>query len=143
VLKYVECKKEAFIFVVETLRNSKYYHSFPERYVELPSAVNLYFNPDKRETVSEIYVPKSKFQSMFLDVISLTNFGHTYITKMDSNSVSPMPELAPMAEFDKSPPSPPETPPLTTAMDDLPPPPTANIPMVESAQSAAEKKAKM
>ncbi|KAJ9593550.1 hypothetical protein L9F63_014890, partial [Diploptera punctata] len=59
---------------------------------------------------------------------------------MDSNSVSPMPELAPMAEFDKSPPSPPETPPLTTAMDDLPPPPTAtSIPVSEGAQSANEK----
>lgn len=130
-LKYLECKEEAFIFVEETLRNlNYYYYSIPERYVELPAAVNLYFNPDKRETASEIYVPKSK------------NFGHTYITKMDSNSVSPMPELAPMAEFDKSPPSPPETPPLTTAMDDLPPPPTASIPMVEAAQSAGEKKTK-
>jgi hypothetical protein len=51
-----------------------------------------------------------------------------------------MPELAPMAEFDKSPPSPPETPPLTTAVDDLPPPPTAaSIPISEGMQSAAEK----
>lgn len=62
---------------------------------------------------------------------------------MDSNSVSPMPELAPMAEFDKSPPSPPETPPLTTTMDDLPPPPTTtSIPMTEGAQSAVEKASK-
>jgi hypothetical protein len=80
------------------------------------------------------------FSLYFLALISWTKFGHTYITKMDSNSVSPMPELAPMAEFDKSPPSPPETPPLTTAMDDLPPPPTASIPMAEGAQSATEKK---
>ena len=51
-----------------------------------------------------------------------------------------MPELAPIAEFDKSPPSPPETPPLTTTMEDLPPPPTAtNIPMTEGAQSGTEK----
>ncbi|XP_021939496.1 cytochrome b ascorbate-dependent protein 3 isoform X2 [Zootermopsis nevadensis] len=58
---------------------------------------------------------------------------------MDSNSVSPMPELAPMAEFDKSPPSPPETPPLTTAMEDLPPPPTAaSIPVSEGTQSVNE-----
>ncbi|XP_063232925.1 plasma membrane ascorbate-dependent reductase CYBRD1 isoform X2 [Bacillus rossius redtenbacheri] len=42
---------------------------------------------------------------------------------MDSNSVSPMPEMAPMAEFDKSPPSPPETPPMGGGADDLPPPP--------------------
>jgi hypothetical protein len=63
--------------------------------------------------------------------------------KMDSNSVSPMPELAPMAEFDKSPPSPPETPPLTTTMDDLPPPPTStNIPITEGAQSGTEKTSK-
>lgn len=40
---------------------------------------------------------------------------------MDSNSVSPMPELAPIAEFDKTPPTPPEE---TLPMDDLPPPPT-------------------
>ncbi|KPJ06173.1 hypothetical protein RR48_14615 [Papilio machaon] len=40
---------------------------------------------------------------------------------MDSNSVSPMPELAPIAEFDKSPPSPPNE---EVPMDDLPPPPT-------------------
>lgn len=41
---------------------------------------------------------------------------------MDSNSVSPMPtEMAPMAEFDKTPPTPPED---TLPMDDLPPPPT-------------------
>ncbi|XP_018575397.1 cytochrome b reductase 1 isoform X2 [Anoplophora glabripennis] len=40
---------------------------------------------------------------------------------MDSNSVSPMPELAPIAEFDKTPPTPPED---TLPMDDLPPPPT-------------------
>ncbi|CAH0721757.1 unnamed protein product, partial [Brenthis ino] len=39
---------------------------------------------------------------------------------MDSNSVSPMPELAPIAEFDKSPPSPPNE---EVPMDDLPPPP--------------------
>lgn len=43
------------------------------------------------------------------------------LIKMDSNSVSPMPELAPMAEFDKTPPTPPEEP---LPMDDLPPPPT-------------------
>ncbi|XP_074036247.1 cytochrome b561 family member no extended memory isoform X1 [Leptinotarsa decemlineata] len=40
---------------------------------------------------------------------------------MESNSVSPMPELAPIAEFDKTPPTPPED---TLPMDDLPPPPT-------------------
>ncbi|CAH1374798.1 transmembrane ascorbate-dependent reductase CYB561 isoform X1 [Tenebrio molitor] len=40
---------------------------------------------------------------------------------MDSNSVSPMPDMAPMAEFDKTPPTPPED---TLPMDDLPPPPT-------------------
>ncbi|XP_047512242.1 plasma membrane ascorbate-dependent reductase CYBRD1-like isoform X2 [Pieris napi] len=40
---------------------------------------------------------------------------------MDSNSVSPMPELAPIAEFDKSPPSPPNE---EVPMDDLPPPPS-------------------
>ncbi|KAK4875963.1 hypothetical protein RN001_012385 [Aquatica leii] len=40
---------------------------------------------------------------------------------MDTNSVSPMPELAPIAEFDKTPPTPPEE---TLPMDDLPPPPT-------------------
>ncbi|KAJ2952664.1 hypothetical protein O0L34_g7002 [Tuta absoluta] len=39
---------------------------------------------------------------------------------MDSNTVSPMPELAPIAEFDKSPPSPPNE---EVPMDDLPPPP--------------------
>lgn len=45
---------------------------------------------------------------------------------MDTNSVSPMPELAPIAEFDKTPPTPPEEP---LPMDDLPPPPTAvNVP---------------
>jgi hypothetical protein len=79
------------------------------------------------------------FNPYFFTLISWTKFGRRHITKMDSNSVSPMPELAPMAEFDKSPPSPPETPPLTTAMDDLPPPPTASIPMNEGAQSATEK----
>ncbi|XP_050310289.1 plasma membrane ascorbate-dependent reductase CYBRD1 isoform X2 [Anthonomus grandis grandis] len=43
---------------------------------------------------------------------------------MESNSVSPMPEnnaQAPMAEFDKTPPTPPED---TLPMEDLPPPPT-------------------
>lgn len=39
---------------------------------------------------------------------------------MDSNSVSPMPDTAPIAEFDKSPPTPPEE---TLPMDELPPPP--------------------
>lgn len=43
------------------------------------------------------------------------------LSAMDSNSVSPMPELAPIAEFDKSPPSPPNE---EVPMDDLPPPPT-------------------
>lgn len=42
------------------------------------------------------------------------------LSAMDSNSVSPMPELAPIAEFDKSPPSPPNE---EVPMDDLPPPP--------------------
>lgn len=38
--------------------------------------------------------------------------------------VSPMPEVAPMAEFDKSPPSPMElSPPANAPLDDLPPPP--------------------
>ncbi|KAK6618381.1 hypothetical protein RUM44_002833 [Polyplax serrata] len=47
--------------------------------------------------------------------------------KMDTNMVSPMPEMAPMAEFDKSPPSPMElSPPATAPLDDLPPPPTTN-----------------
>ncbi|XP_063921303.1 lysosomal membrane ascorbate-dependent ferrireductase CYB561A3 isoform X1 [Zophobas morio] len=40
---------------------------------------------------------------------------------MESNSVSPMPDMAPIAEFDKTPPTPPED---TLPMDDLPPPPT-------------------
>lgn len=43
------------------------------------------------------------------------------LSAMDSNSVSPMPELAPIAEFDKSPPSPPNE---EVPMDDLPPPPS-------------------
>ena len=43
---------------------------------------------------------------------------------MDTNMVSPMPEVAPMAEFDKSPPSPEEfSPSVTAPLDDLPPPP--------------------
>lgn len=37
------------------------------------------------------------------------------------NTVSPMPEMAPMAEFDKTPPTPPEEEPPP---GDLPPPPT-------------------
>ncbi|KAF5282911.1 hypothetical protein FQA39_LY17447 [Lamprigera yunnana] len=40
---------------------------------------------------------------------------------MDTNSVSPMPELAPIAEFDKTPPTPPAE---TLPLDDLLPPPT-------------------
>lgn len=47
---------------------------------------------------------------------------------MDTNTVSPMPEMAPMAEFDKSPPSPMElSPPATAPMDDLPPPPSTAL----------------
>lgn len=42
---------------------------------------------------------------------------------MENNSVSPMPDMAPIAEFDKTPPTPPEE--QTLPMDDLPPPPTA------------------
>lgn len=47
-------------------------------------------------------------------------------TVMDNNSVSPMSGelLAPIAEFDKSPPTPPEDVP----MDDLPPPPAHALP---------------
>lgn len=40
---------------------------------------------------------------------------------MESNSVSPLPDnLAPIAEFDKSPPTPPDE---VVPMDELPPPP--------------------
>ncbi|XP_065173483.1 plasma membrane ascorbate-dependent reductase CYBRD1-like [Atheta coriaria] len=56
---------------------------------------------------------------------------------MDSNSVSPMPEtMAPMAEFDKTPPTPPED---TVPMDDLPPPPTAVSIAEEKAAEAAHR----
>ncbi|GJQ80350.1 hypothetical protein Trydic_g12220 [Trypoxylus dichotomus] len=41
---------------------------------------------------------------------------------MENNSVSPLPDMAPIAEFDKTPPTPPEE--QTLPMDDLPPPPT-------------------
>lgn len=54
---------------------------------------------------------------------------------MDSNSVSPMPELAPIAEFDKTPPTPPED---TLPMDDLPPPPTAVTVQEEKEKEANE-----
>lgn len=47
---------------------------------------------------------------------------------MESNSVSPLPDnLAPIAEFDKSPPTPPEDVP----MDELPPPPGGTTPDAE------------
>lgn len=55
---------------------------------------------------------------------------------MESNSVSPMPEpQAPMAEFDKTPPTPPED---TLPMDDLPPPPTT-VNVQDEKQLEAEK----
>lgn len=47
---------------------------------------------------------------------------------MESNSVSPMPATAPIAEFDKTPPTPPED---TLPMDDLPPPPAATAVSVQ------------
>ncbi|XP_077292935.1 cytochrome b561 family member no extended memory isoform X5 [Arctopsyche grandis] len=43
---------------------------------------------------------------------------------MDSSSVAPVPELAPIAEFDKTPPTPPHD---ELPMDDLPPPPSAPV----------------
>lgn len=54
---------------------------------------------------------------------------------MESNSVSPMPDsnMAPIAEFDKTPPTPPED---TLPMDDLPPPPTAVTVHDEKAKEA-------
>lgn len=54
---------------------------------------------------------------------------------MDSNSVSPMPELAPIAEFDKTPPTPPED---TLPLDDLPPPPTTVTVQEEKEKEANE-----
>ncbi|XP_017769767.1 PREDICTED: cytochrome b reductase 1 isoform X2 [Nicrophorus vespilloides] len=54
---------------------------------------------------------------------------------MESNSVSPMPELAPIAEFDKTPPTPPED---TIPMDDLPPPPTVVTVANNSVEQEAE-----
>lgn len=55
---------------------------------------------------------------------------------MESNSVSPMPEIqAPMAEFDKTPPTPPED---TLPMDDLPPPPTTTVNVQDEKQLEAE-----
>lgn len=53
---------------------------------------------------------------------------------MESNSVSPMPATAPIAEFDKTPPTPPED---TVPMDDLPPPPTT-VNVQEEKQLEAE-----
>lgn len=56
---------------------------------------------------------------------------------MESNSVSPMPasdNMAPIAEFDKTPPTPPED---TLPMDDLPPPPTT-VNVQEEKQLEAE-----
>lgn len=44
------------------------------------------------------------------------------LSAMDSSSVAPVPELAPIAEFDKTPPTPPHD---ELPMDDLPPPPSA------------------
>ncbi|XP_056638316.1 lysosomal membrane ascorbate-dependent ferrireductase CYB561A3-like isoform X1 [Diorhabda sublineata] len=58
---------------------------------------------------------------------------------MESNSVSPMPELAPIAEFDKTPPTPPED---TLPMDDLPPPPTTVVNVQEEKEKEAEAEAK-
>lgn len=58
---------------------------------------------------------------------------------MDTNTVSPMPEMAPMAEFDKSPPSPMElSPPATAPLDDLPPPPATAL-NAEEGQSPSKK----
>ncbi|XP_060528492.1 plasma membrane ascorbate-dependent reductase CYBRD1 isoform X1 [Cylas formicarius] len=59
---------------------------------------------------------------------------------MDSNSVSPMPECnsqAPIAEFDKTPPTPPED---TLPMEDLPPPPTT-VTVQEEKEKEAEAEA--
>ncbi|CAH1110607.1 unnamed protein product [Psylliodes chrysocephalus] len=60
---------------------------------------------------------------------------------MESNSVSPMPELAPIAEFDKTPPTPPED---TVPLDDLPPPPNTvvNVQEEKEKEAAAEAKEK-
>lgn len=45
---------------------------------------------------------------------------------IESNSVSPLPDnLAPIAEFDKSPPTPPDE---VVPMDELPPPPGGTTP---------------
>ncbi|KAG5881312.1 hypothetical protein JTB14_012546 [Gonioctena quinquepunctata] len=58
-----------------------------------------------------------------------------FLVVMESNSVSPMPELAPIAEFDKTPPTPPED---TLPMDDLPPPPTTVTVQEEKEKEAQE-----
>lgn len=58
---------------------------------------------------------------------------------MESNSVSPMPELAPIAEFDKTPPTPPED---TVPLDDLPPPPNTVVNVQEEKEKEAAAEAK-